>query len=57
MDEQEKKAWSQYRMRLNGVFDAFRFYGQDVFIPGAVEGIIVLTKELIENLQAEGTDF
>ncbi len=53
MTDQEKKAWSRYRMRLNGVFDPFRSYGQDVFIPGAIESVIGLTEELIKSLQAK----
>lgn len=52
MTEQEQKAWSQYRMRLNGAFDAFRMYGLDISIPGAIESIVKLTEELIKSLQA-----
>ena len=33
----EEKALGQLGMQLQSVFDCFKFYGQDIYIPGAIE--------------------
>jgi len=43
--EEYDKAVGQLRLQLNGVMSPFRQYGQDVFIPQAINEIIRLAED------------
>lgn len=53
-DEEYAKAVGQLRLNLNGVFDCFRCYGLDVFIPGAVAEAVRLAEDF--GLRVRGID-
>lgn len=44
-DEEYSKAVGQLRLQLNGVMSPFRQYGQDVFIPQAVDECVRLAED------------
>lgn len=48
------KAIGQLRLQLNGVFDNFHQYGQDVYIPGAIDKCIKLAEDF--SLRTRGLD-
>jgi len=43
--EDYDKAVGQFRLQLNGVMEPFRQYGQDVFIPQAIEECVRLAED------------
>ena len=45
------KALGLFRMRVTGALDPFRIHGLYVFIPDAVNEIVRLAQELMEELQ------
>jgi hypothetical protein len=53
-DSDYAKAVGQFRLQINGVFDPFRQYGQDVFVPAAVEEIVELAEDF--GLRVRGID-
>lgn len=53
-EEEYRKAVGQLRLQLNGVFDPFRLYGLDIFIPGAVEETLKLAEDF--GLRVRGED-
>ena len=56
MSVDEKKAIGQFRLQLNGAFRPFTGkvnYGQDVFVPQAIEEIIKLALLLHRRLNGE----
>jgi len=53
-DDDYNKALGQLRLQVNGVFDVFRIYGQDVFIPGAVDEIVSLAEDF--GMRVRGAD-
>lgn len=53
-DEDYKKAVTQLRLQLNGVFSVFRMYGLDAYIPGAIEEIVMLAEDF--GLRVRGVD-
>jgi hypothetical protein len=53
-DDEYAKAIGQFRLQLNGVFEPFRQYGQDVYVPGAIREIVKLTEDF--SLRVRGVD-
>jgi len=49
-----EKAIGQFRLQLNGVFDIFKLYGQDIYIPGAKAEVERLAVDL--SLRLRGID-
>jgi len=41
-DDEYKKAIGQFRLQLNGVFEPFNQYGQEVYVPGAIKETVKL---------------
>ncbi len=48
------KAIGQFRLQMNGVFEPFRMYGQDAYIPGAIEEITRLAVDF--SIRVRGVD-
>lgn len=44
-EDEYAKAKGQFKLQLGGVFDPFRLYGLDAFIPGAIEEIVKLAED------------
>jgi hypothetical protein len=53
-DDEYAKAIGQFRLQLNGVFEPFRQYGQDVYVPGAIREIVKLAEDF--SLRVRGVD-
>lgn len=49
-----KKAIGQFRLQLGGVFQPFKMYGMDAFIPGAIEEVVKLAEDL--GMRLRGID-
>ena len=49
----KEKAIGQFRLQLNGVMSPFHFYGQDAFVPPAIEEIVKLALKLHERLSGK----
>lgn len=49
----EEKAIGQFKLQLNGTFQPFHGYGQDVFIPEAINQIVGLALQLHRRLNGE----
>jgi len=52
--EEYDKAIGQLRLQLNGVFEPFRMYGLDAYIPGAQGEVIRLAEDF--SLRIRGVD-
>jgi len=52
--EEYDKAVGQLRLQLGGVFDPFRKYGMDLFIPGAIVECTKLAEDF--GLRVRGID-
>ncbi len=52
-DEKRDKAIGQFRLALNGVFEPFTFYGQDVYIAQAQIEILKMALALHRRLNGE----
>ena len=48
------KAVGQLRLQLNGVFNVFMVYGQDVYVPQAVREVVKLCEDF--GLRVRGVD-
>jgi hypothetical protein len=48
------KAVGQFRTQLNGVFNVFDQYGQNVYIPNAIEEVVRLAEDF--GLRVRGVD-
>ena len=48
-----EQAIGHMRLQLNGVFVPFSKYGQDIYIPKAIEAIITLSLQLHEVLNGK----
>lgn len=53
-DEEYEKAVGQLRLNLNGVFECFKCYGLDVFIPGAITEAVKLAEDF--GLRVRGVE-
>ena len=53
-DTEYAKAVGQLRLQVGGVLSAFRAYGLDVFVPGAVDEIVKLAEDF--GLRVRGVD-
>ena len=53
-DEDYQKASTQLRLQFIGIFEPFRCYGLEVFIPGAVEEAVKLAEDF--GLRVRGVD-
>ena len=45
VEEKYVKFKGIYRLQLNVVFEPFRMYGQDAYIPGAIDEIVKLSED------------
>lgn len=53
-DDMYEKAVGQLRLNLSGVFVPFDLYGQDVFIPAAIDEVVKLCEDF--SLRCRGVD-
>ena len=53
-DEDYQKAKTQLKIAIGGVFDPFRIYGLDAFIPGAILEAVKLSEDFA--LRVRGVD-
>lgn len=52
--EEYDKARSQLRLQLNGVFEPFKYYGQDIYVNGAIDECVKLAEDF--SLRCRGVD-
>ncbi len=52
-EDEYAKAKGQFRLQLNGVFEPFRMYGQDIYIRGAIEEIVHLTEDFAIRVRGD----
>jgi len=48
------KAIGQFRLQLYGIFESFRCYGLDIYIPGAIGEVVKLAEDF--GLRIRGQD-
>lgn len=48
-----QKAEGQLRLQLNGVFEPFKCYGLDIYIPGAIEEIMHLSRQFGKRVRGK----
>jgi hypothetical protein len=53
MDEHYDKAIGQFRLQLNGVFEPFVFYGQDVYVTQAKAEVLKMALALHERINGK----
>ncbi len=53
-NETYAKAVGQLRLQFNGVFEPFRLYGLDIFVPGAITEAVRLAEDF--SLRCRGVD-